>query len=368
MYRFSIFRRRDSCISRGAFRINQHLDQRNSAILIRHIELNTDQKSDPFNVDKKLVAKFKRRIEKLHKLCESPRIQHSVLSVKTPPYILTTLGDVAELLSKIFRAYELSMYVLNSIEYFNATSQNLLTKLKQIARLLESTKVCDEGSQERENFFKLTLILSHIRADLNAMFPENIYEGAQYRIASPQAADFWRSNFGERTIIAWHCFEETLNRVHRIGNPLQAAQLSDTIQITQSSHVSIFEFNTFTRLFAPWHCILTTWRFLVTKHPAFVAFTTHHQANNRLKELLNKPGSFLFRPSCTKLGQWTVMYVTHDNRICHILSESIADTLVQGLEEDSLLFPNGKETEQNEQKMSLLSLRDQILQTNNSQP
>jgi len=365
MYRFSIFRRRDSCTTRGAFRIDQHLNQPSSAILIKHIELNTDQASEPFTVDKKLVAKFNRRIDKLYKLCESPRIQDSVLVVKTPPYILTALADVAELLTKIFRAYEFSMYVLNSIEYFNVTSQNLLTKLKQIATLLESTNVVEERSQERENFFKLTLILSHIRADLNAMFPENIYEGAQYRIASPQAAGFWRSNFGERTIVTWHCFEETLNRVHRIGNPLQAAQLRDTIQITQSSHVSIFEFNTFTRLFAPWHCILTTWSFLVTRHPAYVAFTTHHQASKRLKELLNKPGSFLFRSSCTKLGQWTIIYVTQANRITHILSESIVDTLVQGHGEGSFLFPKGKETEQNDQKMSLLSLRDKILQTNN---
>ncbi len=102
MYHYKVFQKRHSCTSSGVVRIDQHLDQRSSAILIRHIELNTDQASEPFTVDKKLVANFNRRIEKLYKICESPRIQDSVLVVKTPPYILTTLADVAELLTKIF--------------------------------------------------------------------------------------------------------------------------------------------------------------------------------------------------------------------------------------------------------------------------
>ncbi len=341
MYRYSIFRRKRRNSSGDAVRIDQHLDRRSSAILIRHIELNTDQANVPFTVDKKLFDKFNKLIEKLSKLCDSQRIQSTVLFVKSWPYLPLILIEISNFLANISKAYELTMYVLNGIEYFNVTSQNLLAKLKNLDKLLQSVDVFNEKSEEQADFKNLGLILSYILADLKAMFPFYVYEGLQFQVESKQAADFWRLNFQERTIVPWSIFEQMLNRVSQIGNPLQAAQLRDTIQLTQSKHVSIFEFNIFTRLFQPWNFIITIWRVLVLKHPAYVSNASIHKTHQRLRQLSNKPGSYLYRPSFTKLGHWVIGYVDNNNQMLHFFSQNIVNDLIQGFDQGRLLYPNG---------------------------
>jgi len=110
--------------------------------------------------------------------------------------------------------------------------------------------------------------------------------------------------------------------------------------------VSIFEFDIFTRLFKPWISLLTTWKVLVTKHPGYAAFSTYEQINTRLKELIHKPGSFLFRLSCSKLGRWAIGYVTAQKKVRQVISDSIIEHLIHGCKVSNYscyLFPNGLE-------------------------
>jgi hypothetical protein len=84
-------------------------------------------------------------------------------------------------------------------------------------------------------------------AEMKSLFPKDVYEVQSFRIAKQDAAEFWRNNFKDRTIVEWSDFERKLNRVHKIANPMEAIKLRETIQLTESKHVSIFEFDIFTR-------------------------------------------------------------------------------------------------------------------------
>lgn len=50
-----------------------------------------------------------------------------------------------------------------------------------------------------------------------------------------------------RTIIPWQEFRETLHLVHPIESPAESFALQTTIDLTNNQHVSIFEFDVFTR-------------------------------------------------------------------------------------------------------------------------
>lgn len=152
----------------------------------------------------------------------------------------------------------------------------------------------DEQSDERAKLTKLTLILSHMLAEMKSLFPKDVYEGQSFRIAKQDASDFWRGNFGNKTIVAWHEFEKKLNRIHKIANPMESVKLRETIQLTESKHVSIFEFDIFTRLFQPWNNLLNNWKFLATEHPAYSAFVTYDEVHKRLLKFIDKPGTLNF--------------------------------------------------------------------------
>ncbi|ODM86646.1 E3 ubiquitin-protein ligase CBL, partial [Orchesella cincta] len=74
--------------------------------------------------------------------------------------------------------------------------------------------------------------------------------------------------------------------------------LKSTIDLTCNDYISNFEFD--------------------SRHPGYVAFLTYDEVKARLQKYINKPGSYVFRLSCTRLGQW-------GNRIC-----------------DNYLYPDGR--------------------------
>lgn len=67
------------------------------------------------------------------------------------------------------------------------------------------------------------------------------------RITKSDAAEFWRTSFGERTIVPWKMFRLTLNEVHNISSGLEAMALKSTIDLTCNDYISNFEFDVFTR-------------------------------------------------------------------------------------------------------------------------
>lgn len=50
----------------------------------------------------------------------------------------------------------------------------------------------------RRNLTKLSLIFSHMLAELKAIFPNGQFQGDNFRITKADAAEFWRRAFGDK--------------------------------------------------------------------------------------------------------------------------------------------------------------------------
>ncbi|CAH2005579.1 unnamed protein product [Acanthoscelides obtectus] len=83
--------------------------------------------------------------------------------------------------------------------------------------------------------------------------------------------------------------------------------LKSTIDLTCNDYISNFEFDVFTRY-------------------------------------SNKAGSYVFRLSCTRLGQWAIGYVTGDGEILQTIpqNKSLIQALLDGYREGFYLYPDGR--------------------------
>lgn len=59
-------------------------------------------------------------------------------------------------------------------------------------------RIFDEGSSSRRNLTKLSLIFSHMLAELKAEFPDGIFIGENFRITKKEADAFWKESFGNK--------------------------------------------------------------------------------------------------------------------------------------------------------------------------
>jgi E3 ubiquitin-protein ligase CBL len=79
-------------------------------------------------------------------------------------------------------------------------------------------------------------------------------------------------------------------------------------------------------------------------HPGYVAFLTYDEVKARLQKYALKPGSYVFRLSCTRLGQWAIGYVTADGNILQTIpqNKSLCQALLDGYREGFYLYPDGR--------------------------
>lgn len=90
--------------------------------------------------------------------------------------------------------------------------------------------------------------------------------------------------------MSWKHFRQTLQTVHHISSGLEAMALKSTIDLTCNDHISVFEYDVFTRLFQPWSHLLQNWNLLAVTHPGYCAFMTYDEVKARLCKHLEKPG------------------------------------------------------------------------------
>uniref|UniRef100_A0A8I5ZWU2 E3 ubiquitin-protein ligase CBL n=2 Tax=Euarchontoglires TaxID=314146 RepID=A0A8I5ZWU2_RAT len=296
----------------------------------------------PCTVDKKMVEKCWKLMDKVVRLCQNPK-----LALKnSPPYILDLLPDTYQHLRTVLSRYEGKMETLGENEYFRVFMENLMKKTKQTISLFKEGKerMYEENSQPRRNLTKLSLIFSHMLAELKGIFPSGLFQGDTFRITKADAAEFWRKAFGEKTIVPWKSFRQALHEVHPISSGLEAMALKSTIDLTCNDYISVFEFDIFTRLFQPWSSLLRNWNSLAVTHPGYMAFLTYDEVKARLQKFIHKPGSYIFRLSCTRLGQWAIGYVTADGNILQTIphNKPLFQALIDGFREGFYLFPDGR--------------------------
>uniref|UniRef100_A0A336M129 E3 ubiquitin-protein ligase CBL n=1 Tax=Culicoides sonorensis TaxID=179676 RepID=A0A336M129_CULSO len=303
--------------------------------------------SDPFQqqkflTDKKTLEKTWKLMDKVVKLC-----QQSKMNLKnSPPFILDILPDTYQRLHLIYSKYEDQMHLLHSNDHFNIFINNLMRKCKQAIKLFKEgkEKMFDENSGYRRNLTKLSLVFSHMLSELKAIFPNGLFAGDQFRITKADANEFWKSRFGNSTLVPWKIFRSELSQVHQISSGLEAMALKTTIDLTCNDYISNFEFDVFTRLFQPWSTLLRNWQILAVTHPGYVAFLTYDEVKARLSKYINKAGSYVFRLSCTRLGQWAIGYVTADGEILQTIpqNKSLCQALLDGHREGFYLYPDGR--------------------------
>ncbi|XP_071193588.1 E3 ubiquitin-protein ligase CBL-B-B isoform X3 [Salvelinus alpinus] len=294
--------------------------------------------------DRRTVEKTWKLMDKVVRLCQNPRLQLK----NSPPYILDILPDTYQHLRLIQCKYEESQRLtqLGENDYFKVYIESLMKKSKRAIRLFKEGKerMYEEQSQDRRNLTKLSLIFSHILAEIKAIFPGGQFQGNTFRITKADAGEFWRRFFGEKTIVPWRVFRQCLHEVHHISSSLEAMAIKSTIDLTCNDYISVFEFDIFTRLFQPWGSILRNWNFLAVTHPGYMAFLTYDEVKARLQKYSNKPGSYIFRQSCTRLGQWAIGYVTNNGNILQTIphNKPLFLALIDGCREGFYMFPDGR--------------------------
>nr|XP_055167468.1 E3 ubiquitin-protein ligase CBL-C isoform X3 [Nyctereutes procyonoides] len=156
--------------------------------------------------------------------------------------------------------------------------------------------------------------------------------------------ELFREGSRLRCMLPWAEFESLLCTCHPVESGATALALRSTINLTCSGHVSIFEFDIFTRLFQPWPTLLKNWQLLAVNHPGYMAFLTYDEVQVRLQACRDKPGSYIFRPSCTRLGHWAIGYVSSDGSILQTipLNKPLFQALLDGQKEGFYLYPNGR--------------------------
>uniref|UniRef100_A0A3P9DJH5 E3 ubiquitin-protein ligase CBL n=1 Tax=Maylandia zebra TaxID=106582 RepID=A0A3P9DJH5_9CICH len=276
------------------------------------------------------------------RLCQNPKVALK----NSPPYILDLLPNTYQHLRTILSRYEGKIEILGKNEYFRVVIDNLTNKTKQTMSLFKEAKerMYEENSQPRQNLTKLSLIFSHMLAELKAIFPNGLFQGDNFRITKADAAEFWRRSFGDKTIVPWRTFRQALHEFHPISSSLEAMALKSTIDLTCNDYISVFEFDIFTRLFQPWSSLLRNWNSLGVTHPGYIAFLTYDEAKARLHRFIHIPGSYIFRLSCTRLGQWAIGYVTADGNILQTIphNKPLFQALIDGYREGFYLFPDGR--------------------------
>ena len=152
--------------------------------------------SPRLSIDKKTLEKSWKLMDKVVKLCNNPRLNLK----NSPPFILDILPDTYQQLRHIYARYEDSMAALNECEYFRVFVENLIQKSKQAVRLFKEgkEKMYDEESTCRRGLTKLSLVFSHMLAELKCLFPEGRFNGEAFRITKSDAAEFWKKAFGTR--------------------------------------------------------------------------------------------------------------------------------------------------------------------------
>ncbi|XP_047455019.1 E3 ubiquitin-protein ligase CBL-C isoform X2 [Mugil cephalus] len=304
---------------------------------------------NPTSADRRMVDKAIKRLAKLHELSTNPRLGLR----NSPPYLPELVAETSTLLMQVWEPYHGYRATSGQVprgdeaNYLRVHVRNLLDKTDRALLLFKEgrEKIFEETSSCRRNLTKLSLLFSHMLWELKAMFPGGCFQGDTYRVTKTEAEEFWRHSFGRKCLVQWTTFKEQLRSVHAFEEGMESMALKSTIDLTCNDYVSVFEFDIFTRLFQPWRSLLRNWNQLAVTHPGYMAFLTYDQVEARLERYLHRPGSYIFRLSCTRMGQWAIGHVTIEGNIVQTIPENtpLYQALIQGYKERCYLYPDGRD-------------------------
>ncbi|CAI5455037.1 unnamed protein product [Caenorhabditis angaria] len=308
------------------------------------------------NTDRRHLLKACKMMDQVVKNCQSSRLNLK----NSPPFILDILPDTYSHLMLIFTH---NNDILRDNDYIKIFIDNLINKCKETVKLFKTSAIYNDQSEERRKLTKLSLTFSHMLFELKAEFPNGPFIGDKFRVTKREAEDFWQNNFPKKSIVAWPVFLQAIEHLHQQPiTKLEAAELKSTVDLAGDDYVSNFEFDVFTRLFYPFKTVIKNWQTLTTEHPGYCAFLTYDEVKKRLEKLVKKPGSYIFRLSCTRPGQWAIGYVAPDGKIYQTIpqNKSLIQALHEGNKEGFYLYPDGRDHDVNLAKLMELPEADRV--------
>ena len=147
-------------------------------------------------IDKKYTEKLWKLINKVIDFCQKDNMNLK----NSPPFILDLLPDTYYHIVSIFDKYENKMEQLQNCDYFKIFVENLMNRCKKTLKLFKEgkEKMYDERSLHRRSLTKLSLVFSHMLAELKAIFPNGVFCGDTFRITKSDAAEWWKKSFNDR--------------------------------------------------------------------------------------------------------------------------------------------------------------------------
>eukprot|EP00056_Hartaetosiga_gracilis_P002169 m.51442 g.51442 ORF g.51442 m.51442 type:complete len:550 (+) comp10943_c0_seq1:83-1732(+) len=294
--------------------------------------------TQPGTINAHFQTKLMKYTQKILAYCSNKK-----LHLKTsPPYLQGILFDVQEHIASIFSRNDLEL--LKQSPYLNLFGQKYFQQLKKTIKLFKDAKeeMENEHSEYRRTLIKDTLVFSHLFNEL-----KTIYEGGslnrKFEITKRNAREFWDENFGRSIVIPWHELITTLAQFHPLDLEREASLLKQTMDLTENNHITWFEFDIFTRLFQPWTTLINNWNVLTNLHPGYKAFLTYDEVEERLREFEDKPGSYVYRLSCTRLGQWAIGFVTKRHEVVQTIPKNkpLFQAIIEGEKDGVYLHPDG---------------------------
>ncbi|XP_067577179.1 E3 ubiquitin-protein ligase CBL-C isoform X5 [Pseudorca crassidens] len=161
--------------------------------------------------ESKAFGRAVRLLQRLEEQCGDPRLASS------PPSLRDLLPRTAQLLREVAHARRagggdgpegpggakdfLVVYLAN----LEAKSRQVAALLPPRGRKTTNDELFREGSRLRRQLAKLTLIFSHMCAELGALFPGGKYCGHTYQLTKVPAHTFWRDHCGARYVFRPSC-------------------------------------------------------------------------------------------------------------------------------------------------------------------
>eukprot|EP00038_Savillea_parva_P024397 m.43908 g.43908 ORF g.43908 m.43908 type:complete len:770 (-) comp6462_c0_seq1:95-2404(-) len=295
----------------------------------------------PISIDVKTCSRIGKILTLLARTARSSRFDLPTRA----PCLKDIVTDLHKTIDLIWRHSQLS--VLQENDYFLGFLSHLETLCLSLQSIFDNAPaymIACSGSGERARVLRYTLVLNHLCFELKSQFNKNGLPCVPIGIRLTGPHEFWTRYFQSAHVVPWDDFHAAL--VDNFGSdavsPI-ADELRSHVDLCEDGRISWWEFDTFTHLFQPWDQILNTWFVLTKVHPGYMAWMTYEKVQRSLEPLTHKPGSYCYRISVTRPGQWAIGFVNHFGNILQALtSKSLYQSLIDGAADGTYRFPNGR--------------------------
>ena len=259
------------------------------------------------------------------------------------PCLSDILANAYVMIELVFSSHDFATlscnaYFNNFVVFFELLCQKCINLFREAGNEMSNPR-----SAYRATLLKLTLIFNHHNNELNAMFTCGQWQTwSCIQLSEPR--EFWQQNFSHMSAVPANDFLRVFKQKFSFTCQEELTAFKKSLDLCEDSMISWWEFDVFSRLFQPWDRLLNTWNVIVVKHPGYHAWSTYEQVKEALRPHLDKPGSYVFRLSVTRPGQWAIGFVHSNGRVLQAIPEgkSLYQALIDGSNDASYIYPNGQ--------------------------